>query len=397
MNFNIIGLTRRILALAILSVPLTLLILSACGGGGGGGGSGGATLVSLTNGQAAVVVVGQINFASAVVGTGATGLNNTFSGVYSSGSQLYIPDYGNHRVLVFNSIPTTNGASASYALGEPDLTTYTGGTTATTLAGPQSPVISGGKLFVSDFDNSRIAIYNTVPTGSPGTIDVVAGQANKASNGTACAATGLNFPETVSVAGGKMVVADGSNNRVLIWNSIPTTDGKAADLVLGQTSMTACTINAGGPASASTIDYAAGAWTDGTHLVVIDEFNNRVLIWKTFPTTNGQAADLVLGQPDFTSAASGVSATTLRLPYEGIFVDAAGQLFVTDSKNNRVLVWNSFPTTNGQAADRVLGQPNFTSAASGVSATTLTYPDGVYVSGSQVFVSDNNNNRVLIY
>src|SRR5450631_4209733 len=120
MNFYIIGLTRRILALAILSVSLTLVLLAACGGGGSG--SGGATLVSLTNGQAAVVVVGQINFASAVVGTGATGLNNTFSGVYSSGSQLYIPDYGNHRVLVFNSIPTTNGASASYALGEPDLT-----------------------------------------------------------------------------------------------------------------------------------------------------------------------------------------------------------------------------------------------------------------------------------
>jgi hypothetical protein len=393
MNSNIIGLTRRILALAILSVSLTSVLLAACGGGGGG--SGGATLVSLTNGQAAVVVVGQINFASAVAGAGAAGLNGPYSGAYSSGSQLYIPDTSNNRVLVFNSIPTTNGASASYALGETDLATITGGTTATTLLSPQSPVISGGKLFVSDYSNSRIAIYNTVPTGSPGTIDVVAGQANKTSNGTACTDTGLNFPETVSVAGGKMVVADGSNNRVLIWNSIPTTDGKAADLVLGQTSMTAC--NAPGAASASTINYAGGAWTDGTHLVVIDVHNNRVLIWKTFPTTNGQAADLVLGQPSFTTAASGVSATTLNNPYEGVFVDAAGQLFVTDSSNNRVLVWNSFPTSNGQAADRVLGQANFTSAASGVSATTLSFPDGVYVSGSQVFVSDNNNNRVLIY
>ena len=33
---------------------------------------------------------------------------------------------------------------------------------------------------------------------------------------------------------------------------------------------------------------------------------------------------------------------------------------VADTDNNRVLIWNSIPTTNGANADLVLGQDNFT-------------------------------------
>lgn len=376
----------------------SVLLLVSCGGGGGGF-SLTPLPIKLTNGQAAAVVVGQANFTSGTAGSGAAGLSAPYTGVSTSGSQLYVSDSGNNRVLVFNSIPTTNGASASYALGQLNLANYTASTSATTFRRPLSPVVSGSKLFVSDNGNNRVAIYNNVPTGSPGTIDVVAGQTDKTSNTAACSSSAVLYtPETVSVARGKMVVADGGNNRVLIWNSIPTADGTAADLVLGQTQLNTCGPNAGGGvASASTISYAGGAWTDGTRLVVLDLNNNRVLIWNSFPTSNGHAADLVLGQLNFTSTALGTSATSLNGPYQGVFVDAAGQLFVTDSGNNRVLVWNSFPTSNDQAADRVLGQQDFTSNGSGTTATTLNYPTGVYVSGTQVFVTDHSNNRVLIY
>ena len=197
-----------------------------------------------------------------------------------------------------------------------------------------------------------------------------------------------------------MVVTDSANNRVLIWNSIPTIDGTAADLVLGQTSMTSCAANAGVPASASTLSNPGGAWTDGTRLVVNDASNNRVLVWNSFPTSNGQAADLVLGQANFTSVAvnqgGGASAGTMNSPFGGVYVNN-GQLFVADNRNNRVLVWNSFPTINGQAADMVFGQVNFTATGYATSATTLRGPSGVYVSGTQLFITDSSNDRVLIY
>ena len=46
--------------------------------------------------------------------------------------------------------------------------------------------------------------------------------------------------------------------------------------------------------------------TNSTRLLVADTNNSRVLVWLTFPTTNGQAADFVLGQPDFTTGTPGV-------------------------------------------------------------------------------------------
>jgi hypothetical protein len=41
--------------------------------------------------------------------------------------------------------------------------------------------------------------------------------------------------------------------------------------------------------------------SDGSILAVADTSNNRILIWKSIPTTFGQPADIVLGQKDFTS------------------------------------------------------------------------------------------------
>ena len=52
------------------------------------------------------------------------------------------------------------------------------------------------------------------------------------------------------------------------------------------------------------------------------------------------------------------TARTLYFPY---FLDSNGtQLFVTDNDNHRVLIWNSIPTTNFTSANGVLGQGDFT-------------------------------------
>ena len=34
---------------------------------------------------------------------------------------MYVADLGQNRVLVWNNIPTTNGAAADLAIGQPDL------------------------------------------------------------------------------------------------------------------------------------------------------------------------------------------------------------------------------------------------------------------------------------
>jgi hypothetical protein len=135
---------------------------------------------------------------------------------------------------------------------------------------------------------------------------------------------------------------------------------------------------------------------------VADGYNNRVLLWNQLPTTDGQPADVVLGQADFTSRAPALTATGMNTPYT--IASTGLQLFVTDSQHHRVLVWNTLPTANGTPADAVLGQADFTHAnpndpptGTTPSGRTLNQPGGVLLTWPHVVVSDYGNNRLLVF
>ena len=136
-----------------------------------------------------------------------------------------------------------------------------------------------------------------------------------------------------------------------------------------------------------------------------------------FFASNTVSADIVLGQNDFDrngindddqDGKKDVNATarTLNSPDIGVYSDGV-RLFITDPGNNRILVWDSFPTTNFTPVDRVLGQGSFGLWAAnddidGIkegspSARTLSNPTGVFHVGTQLFVTDTMNNRYLIY
>ena len=117
-----------------------------------------------------------------------------------------------------------------------------------------------------------------------------------------------------------------------------------------------------------------------------------------------RAADIVLGQKDFTSIGLvTVTASSLRGP-QGVWIQN-GKLFVADTENDRILIWNSIPTQNNQPADVVLGQPNFTTAPQinqvnlslTTSASLLLSPTSVTSDGTRLYVADLGYNRVLIW
>ena len=144
----------------------------------------------------------------------------------------------------------------------------------------------------------------------------------------------------------------------------------------------------------------SGVASDGNVLAVADTNNNRVLLWLTMPMSSSTPPDVVLGQPDFTTVTPGTSATKMRGP-QGVWVDE-GKLFVADTQNSRVLIWNSIPTSNAASPNVVLGQPDFdtrpepdlTQSNFEPSATNMLDPVSVTTSNGRMFVSDLGFERV---
>ena len=143
-----------------------------------------------------------------------------------------------------------------------------------------------------------------------------------------------------------------------MWNTLPTLTQQPADFALGQPDLVTSTQNTGGVSAHSMLGRAM-PHSDGTHLFIADTGNNRVLVWNTMPAMNGKDADIALGQPNRNSNSAnngGISAASLAQPYAA-YVSGA-KLIVSDTSNNRVLIWNAIPTTDGKTADVVLGQPD---------------------------------------
>ena len=166
-----------------------------------------------------------------------------------------------------------------------------------------------------------------------------------------------------------------------------------ADAVLGQADFASGTANAGGGPTATSLNEPRGLCIDRVsgRLFVADSLNHRVLSWPSAAAfTNGQAADLVLGQPDFVSNSinqGGANPTdrTLNAP-KSVATDSAGRLYVADSLNIRILRYDP-PFTTNMPAVRVFGQAgSFTTAnqASIVTATAdnLGNPDGIAIDAS---------------
>jgi len=242
----------------------------------------------------------------------------------------------------------------------------------------------------------------------------------------------LRGPQGVWIQNGKLFVADTQNNRVLVYNSIPTANGVAADLVLGapnfttfvQTDLTQQSTTI----SAQTMLNPVSVTSDGLHLFVSDLGNNRVLIWNSIPTTNDAAADVVIGQPDMVSStadnayttntttnvetavlctvANGVDAngnptyppvcnSTLSFPRYALV--GGGRLYIADGGNDRVLIFEQIPTQNGASADEIIGELGGTVDQASDAVDSLRTPMSLAWDGTNLYISDAYNLRITVY
>ncbi len=187
-------------------------------------------------------------------------------------------------------------------------------------------------------------------------------------------------------------------NRVLEYKP-PFTSGMAASLVLGQPDLK--TLRGGCGSDLRSMCFPTGlAFDQAGDLWVADSNNSRVLEFRQ-PFSSGMAATLVLG--NVANAGSEqycldpASAGSMCWPNVLAF-DSHGNLWVSDGAFDRVLQFSS-PFSTGMAASLVLGQPDMTHSGEPATATlTVMNPYGLaFDSAGNLLVSDDEFQRVLIF
>jgi uncharacterized protein (TIGR03437 family) len=341
---------------------------------------------------------------------------------------LYIADTGNNRVLGYaNATSFSNGQTADIVIGQPDLgTTLAQGPnrgTSPRQTGLTSPVglavDSGGNLYVADCGNNRILRFPQPFAQTSIFPNMVIGQndfTTNASNLNGIGAATLSFNPSGSAfaayltfdAAGNLWVADAGNNRVLSFPQSALTagiSGPSATIVIGQPNFTTNSLAGYTLANLSLIFTPTGIAFDGSGNLFVSESVNfqdaRILVF-TSPFQNGQSAIRTLGVPSATPSTT-VNAEQIG-PSSGALFTVNGSVAIADSTNNRVLFFNPIAQwtsdMGAQPAAAVLGQASLTTGAANqgqaqASATSFSSPNAAVYSGTELFVADSLNHRVL--
>lgn len=263
--------------------------------------------------------------------------------------------------------------------------------------------VANQRLFVSTAgiapDNGRIYVFDvSTITNGEAAVNVL-GQTSFTSTTAGPSASIVNLPAGMAyvAATNRLFVVDQLHNRVLVFDVATITNGEPAVNVLGQSNFTSGSFGT----TASSMYTPSGVSYDAARqlLYVSENDNHRVLVFDVASITNGEAAINVLGQTNFTAGTPATSQSRLNNPNSTYYEQSTQRLFVLDQLNNRVMVFDLSVITNGENAISVLGQPNFTSNTAGTTQSGLSSPRGLSLNpaANQLIVADANNNRVLIY
>jgi RHS repeat-associated protein len=395
--------------------------------------SGGSTWgITMTAGDI-YTVAGSATGTAGIAGNGGAStsayLSNPTSVSTDTAGDVYISDAGNNRI---QEMAKAAGAQWGVTMAASDIYTIAGSATGTAgstgnnvaattalLDGPQDVVWSGSNLYVADALNNEVRevagsahtqwgsismtandIYTIAGTGSTG---------HTGDGGAATSAT-MNDPLQATLdTSGNMYIADASNNCI----REVTTAGVISNYA-GNGYTVASTGN-GGPATQAALNSPLQeAFDAGGDIYIADAANNR--IQEIAASTHTQWGIAMTGGDVYTVAGHGTGQTGgltnggqaiysyLNDPWS-ILVDPAGNLYITDTGNNRI---QEVPAATGtQWGQSMTAGHIYTVAgsATGVAGSTgdggpagsalLNYPNALTMDpAGNIYISDSYNSRV---
>jgi uncharacterized protein (TIGR03437 family) len=370
--------------------------------------------------------------------------------VFNINNNIAVADPINNRILVFppfeqftSNIFTQN---ALFAIGQADVNSgkaNRGNADANSnslqfgLDAAFQPLVAGAnppepaELYVADTGNNRVLVYPVIPNSSTlgfnaatrllgqqqfseQAANYIEGREFQFSNNTGAADAGIAMDLKSNPP--HLYIADTYNNRILCFTDLRTVKtGDTATFVIGQPDLFHAIPNynpnniEGSSSNIPTqtgLFHPTGVAVDAAgNLYVADSGNSRVLRFPApfaQPTKVNQAADLVLGQATFTSKITDVSGTRMGEPYGLTFAPAQGSfgggLLVSDVIDDRVLMFPGTSFVSGQSATVVWGQTSLSTAVTGSQDNRFSGPHGVAIDSSyRLWVADTGNNRVLVF
>jgi streptogramin lyase len=233
--------------------------------------------------------------------------------------------------------------------------------------------------------------------------DVVLGQTDFVSRFVGPTQSRFSVPAGVALdpSTGKVFISDFFGHRVLRFNSAAAAANDSnAEAVFGQPNFTAGSPNQGGAAAANTLSFPRQIACDSSgRLWVADSDNHRVLGYDSASSAGSNApANRVFGQPDFTSTAEPLTASAANMNSPAaVWVDEDDNLWVADTGHHRILRFDNVTGKgNGANADGVIGQDNFTGKDPETTNAKFDLPSGICVDGAgRLWVADRGNHRVL--
>ncbi len=388
----------------------------------------------LTIDPRAAQVIGQDDFESRDAGAGPSAFSRPGSIAYDPAlERLFVADNGNNRVLVFDADPDNPTAFevATAVMGQPDFDSVEPRDSLDQLA-PDSLAYDWRhqRLFIAEDLQHRIMVYDAHPDrlGGPATAMAVIGQPDPVSVHPAVSDTRVAMPRiTIDPEKEKLYVSEGypAGNRITVWDIAPDNleTGMAAVDVIGHETADGepdfFNRMAQGHLDGRSLAAARAVTLDPVdhRLFVPDQYNHRVLVWQLDELNRVADRDArwVLGQPDLNTSLMGEpSAANMTTPIGSAYDASTKRLFVGDGYHNRILVYEAAPGTllSGMDASIVIGQSDFLSVARTAGAAGINFgvrmgrgiasdflPMGFAVDedGQRLFVSDGENNRVLVH
>ncbi len=243
-----------------------------------------------------------------------------------------------------------------------------------------------GNLYIADTDNNRIR-----KLGISGSVNTVAGTGATGFSGDGGLAISaqLQGPQGVFVdAAGNIFIADTDNNSVRKVDpfGIITT-------VAGISGAVGAFSGDGGPAISARLQNPHGIFVDASgNLFIADTGNNcirKVDAAGIITTVAG------IGGPNGSFSGDGGPAISARLRNpQGIFVDAAGSLFIADTDNSRIRKVNGTAPFNINTIAGT-GSSGYSGDGTLANAAQINRPQGVFVDTiGNMYIADTGNQLI---